>query len=168
MRREPAAAGGRGVGAATVESGNQAHFFLWLAGFGGLAGPIRLLGGEVGHDPLKVAGRDGDVGVVDEQEIVAGVVGKLGESADLAVASQAGGTLDKLNGMSGKLPLETLDDDGGGVVEGGNTEEQFIFAQVGLAAVAAKGVDHAQVDSFEGLEDADAGGKGGQRGAPGG
>ena len=51
----------------------------------------------------------------------------------------------------------------GGVGQRGDAEEQLVFARVGLAAVAAKGVDHAGVETLEGFENADAGGKGRQR-----
>jgi len=112
-------------------------------------------------------GRDSDVGVVEEKVIMPGMGCKLNQGADLAVGSKASGTLDKLNGMSGKFAFELFDCSHGGVGKRGNSEEQFNLACVGLAAVAAEGVDHAQVHFFEGLEDADAGRKGRQRGAPG-
>ena len=151
------ARGERAVGASAVEGGDQADL---------LRGGCRR--SEGCHDALEIARRDGDVGVVDKQVGMAGVVRKLNKGADFAVGPQAGGTVDELDGEIGKFALKFFDGCDGGVVEGGNAEEQLVVAGVGLAAVAAEGVEHRGVESFERLEDGDAGGEGGERGAAGG
>ena len=121
----------------------------------------KLFRNEAGHDALEVTRRDGDVRVVDEQEVVAGVQDELNQSTDLAVGSQPLRTFDELDGERGKLGLQLLDGCGGRVGEGGDAEEKLVVASVGLAAVAAEGFDHAGVEALEGLEDGDAGGEGG-------
>jgi len=82
--------------------------------------------------------------------------------------------VDELDGDMGEFALELFDGRDGGVVEGGDAEEKFVVAGVGLAAMAAEGVEHGGVEAFEGFEDGDAGGEGGEpttagkRGAAGG
>ena len=119
--------------AATVERGDHAYRLLRFTGNGGMARSM----GEVGHHPLKVAGRDGDIRVVDEQIAMAGVRCELDQRADFAVGSQTVEALDELNGLCGKFQFELLDCSGGGVGKRGDAEEQLILAGVALAAVAA-------------------------------
>jgi len=145
------------MGAAAVEGGDQADLFK---------GGCRR--SEVGHDALEIARRDSDVGVVDEQEGVAGVGCELNEGADFTVGPEAGGAMDELDGKTRKFALKFFDGCDGWVLEGGNAEEKLVIAGVGLAAMAAEGVQHCGVKPLEGLEDGDAGGEGGKRGAAGG
>ena len=80
--------------AAAIESGHQADGLriAWPAG-----GRLR----ERNHDALEIARTDGNVGVVDEQELVLRVGNELRESADFAVGAEALGALDQANGASG-------------------------------------------------------------------
>ena len=155
----------RAMGATAVKSSHQANLLLRLTGAEGGSWLFRK-GGEMGHDPLKIAGRDRDVGVVDEKKTVAGVGGQLYQSADLPVGPKGCGTSDQLNGMGRKFLLQLFDSYRGGIGKRGNAKEQLKIAGIGLAAMAAEGFDHAWVKPLEGLEDADAGGKGFQRGTP--
>jgi hypothetical protein len=141
---------------AAVKSGDHTDWEL------GLCGGIRA---EVVHDAFEIAGGDGDIGVVDEQIGMARVGGELDEVADLSVSSETGGAVDEADGMLGKLSLELFDGGRGGVVEWGNTEEQFVLAGVGLTAMATKGVDHGRVKAFERFKDGDARGKSWEWGA---
>ena len=144
------------MSAAAVERCNQAYLFLRLTGNGRLA----CSRGEAGHHPLQVTGRDGDIGVVDEQIAVTGVGYELDQRADLSVGSQEVGALDELNGFIGKLLPELFDGGGGRVGERGNAEEYLVLPGVALAAVATEGIDHAGIEPLEGFENADAGSKG--------
>jgi len=71
--------------------------------------PRSCIRAEAGHDPLDVARADGDVGVVDEQKIVAGVRCQLNERTDLAVGSQAQRALDEMDGAIRELGLQLGD-----------------------------------------------------------
>jgi hypothetical protein len=109
------------------------------------------------HDAGEVVGRDADVGIVNEQEIVLGVDGDLDEGGDFAVGSERLLADDEADGERGEFLAEALDDRDGGVVVAGDSEEDFEGAGIILAAVAGEGFIHAVVDSAERFEDADGG-----------
>ena len=66
---------------------------------------------------------DGDIGVVDEQEIVPRMKGHLKQRADFAVGSQPFRALDELDGEGRKLGLQAFDGRYGRIVERGYPEE---------------------------------------------
>ncbi len=146
----------RAMRVATVEGSHQAYGMrIAMACRGWLR--------KRNHHALEVMRSDGDVGIANEQEFVLRVGNELREGADFAIGAEAVGALDEANGAIRKLLLQLLDGCDGGVVERGDAEEEFVGARVILAAVAAKGIEHAGVDALEGLENADAGEEGWER-----
>ena len=71
----------------------------------------------------EVVGADADVGVVDEEEVVAGVLHELREVADFSVGAEGFGAEDELNGAVGEIGLKLADDGAGRIVERGDAEE---------------------------------------------
>ena len=113
--------------------------------------------GERGHHPLKVARADGNVRVVDEQEIVTRMRHKLNQRTDFAVGSQPLRTFDQANHPVWKLALQLLHRSCRRIVERRDGEEHFVLARIILPAMAAKRIHHAGVKALEGFENADVG-----------
>ena len=111
----------------------------------------------------EVIRADADVGVIDDEVVVAGVLHELREVADFAVGAEDIGAEDELDGVIGEVGLELANDGAGGIVERGDAEEDFVWAGVILAAVAGEGFGHAGIDAVDRLEDADGRGKVGGR-----
>ena len=122
---------------------------------------LRVVLVECGGDVGEVAGRDEDVGVVDEDVLVARVREHLGEVGELAVGAEALGALDEADVDVRVVDAEAGDLGDGGVVERADAEEELEGAGVVLRAVAGEAGVHARVDALDGLEDGDAGGEGG-------
>ncbi len=72
----------------------------------------------MGHYALEVVGRDGDVGIVDEQVFMTGVLRKLDEGADFAIGAEVRRTFDQTNGVVWKFLLQFEHRRGGRVAEG--------------------------------------------------
>ena len=142
-----------------IESGDQTDFHL----------VIRLLWRQrrkPGHDPLQIAGRDGNVGVVDEQKIELRVGNKLSQCTDFTVGSQTLRAFDEPDGALGKFIHQFLDRSHGGIANGGDAKEQFILSCIDLAAMGAEGLNHPRVIALERFENAYAGSKIRQRRSP--
>ena len=105
------------------------------------------VGHEGREDVGEVVRTDADVGVIDDEVVVAGVWRKLREVADFAVGAEDFGAEDELDGAIGEIGLELVDDGAGGIVERGDAEEDFVWTGVFLAAVAGEGFGHAGIDA---------------------
>src|SRR6202034_1976148 len=83
------------------------------------------------------------------------------------VAAEAQWAFNQSKVVVGELLLKLVDGADGRVVQRGDAEQQLVLAGVGLAAMAAKGIEHCRVQAFERLQDADSGGVGSKRSAAG-
>ena len=104
---------------------------------------------KAAHDPIQIMRPHRNVGIVDEQNIVARVTGELRQRAHLAVCPQPLGALDEPDRALRKLRLERRHRRRRGIVERTHAEEQLKLARIILPAMAAEGVHHAGVEAFE-------------------
>ena len=77
---------------------------------------------KVSHYTLKIMRAYGDIGVVDDQKFVAGVLGELRKVTHFAVGAETRRALHKANGAIRKFTLQLLHRRGGGIVNRGDAE----------------------------------------------
>jgi hypothetical protein len=104
---------------------------------------------KVRHYTLEIVRAYGDIGIIDEQKVVASLGSKLRERADFSVRSQARRALDQSNRPIGKILLQLLDCGCGWVVFGRDSKQHLKFARISLFAVASERVEHTGVKPLE-------------------